>query len=279
MKMRHLRELGLAVAVVALVAAGLGYWLFGPLGVALWVPVAAFVTALLYLLRGFSPSLAMAAPLLLAGAALYHASTLAWGGAEAPDGTRYKASPIGLSHVLSPRQPVSPTVNCRWYFAGGDADVCAMAPGAAAAYWQLLAVFPLICLSIVVCLLESLGQCRRGWRLRFPHRRVAGIAAGLPTLALLLFSRSLGPALAVLTNLEVGTGGTLGTMEVTAAILLGLAAGVVPPTPEWLSNQALNPTGNRPASSAGYKTLSATGESMSLGRSTASASAPGRMWP
>src|SRR5262249_9553822 len=142
---------------------------------------------------------------LLAGAALNHASTLAWGGADAPDGTRYKASPIGLSHVLSPRQPVSPTVNCRWYFAGGEADLCAVAPDAGAAYWQLLAVFPLTCLSLVVCLLGGLGQCRGSWRLRFPHRLVAGMAAVLPALALWMFSWSLGPALAVLDGLEVGT--------------------------------------------------------------------------
>jgi hypothetical protein len=231
MKTVALRELGLAVAAVAVVAAGLGYWLFGPLGVALWVPLTASATFILYLLRGLSRGLAMVVPLLLAGAALYDASTLGWGGADAPDGTRYKASPVGLSHVLSPRQPVSPTVNCRWYFASGDADLCAMAPGAEAAYRQLLAVFPLICLSIVVCLIGCLGQCRRSWRLRFPHRVVAGTAAVLPALALWLFSRSLGPALAVLAHLEVGTGGTLGTMEVTAAILLCLAAAVVTPAP------------------------------------------------
>ena len=56
--------------------------------------------------------------------------------------------------------------------------------------------------------------------IRFPHRAVALTAAVLPALALWLFSRSVGPALAVLAPLEVGTGGNLGTMEVTAAILL-----------------------------------------------------------
>jgi hypothetical protein len=229
MKMVCNTELRLALAGVVIIAAGLGYWLFGPLGVALWVPLAVSATFIRYLLRGFAPGPVMAVSLLLAGVALYDASTLAWGGADAPDGTRHKASPIGLSHVLSPRQPISPTVNCRWYFASGDAGLCAVAPGAEGAYRQLLAVFPLICLSIVVCLIGCLGQCRRSWRLRFPHRVVAGTAAVLPALALWLFSRSLGPALAVLAHLEVGTGGTLGTMEVTAAILICVAAAAETP--------------------------------------------------
>lgn len=184
MKTHHLRDVSLADAAVALVAAGLGYWLFGPLGVALWVTVAASVTFLLSLLRGFSPGLAMAIPLLLAGAALYDSTDLAWGGADAQDGTRYKATPIGLIHVLAPVQTVSSTVQCHWYFGNGDADLCAPAPGAAASYGRLLAVFPLICVSIAVCVLGSLGQCRQSWRLRFPHRTVAATAAVLPVLAL-----------------------------------------------------------------------------------------------
>lgn len=244
------RELGLAIAPVAVVAAGLGYLLFGPLGVALWAPLAVTVTFLLFLLRGFSPGLAIAVPLLLAGAALYDSTDLTWGGADAPDGTRYKATPIGLTHVLSPGQTVSPTVQCRLYLGNSDADLCVPAPGATAAYWQLLAVFPLVCLSIAVCLLGSLGQCRPRWRLQFPHRTVAATATVLPALALWLFSRSVGPALAVLAPLEAGTAATLGTMEVTAAIVLCLAASVVTLKPEWLSNQALNPTGTRPATSA-----------------------------
>jgi len=250
MKTVRYRELGWAGAAVALVAAALGYLLFGPLGVALWAPLAVTVTLLLYLLRGFSPGLAMAAPLLLAAAALYDSADLAWGGADAADGTRFKVTPLGLTHVLSPRQTVSPTVQCRWYFGNGDADLCAPAPGATAAYGQLLAVFPLLCLSIAVCVLGSLGQCRRSWRLRFPHRTVAATATVLPGLALWLFSRSVGPALAVLAPLEAGAAATLGTMEVTAAIVLSLAASAVTLTPGWLSNQPLSPTRIRPGTSA-----------------------------
>jgi hypothetical protein len=58
---------------------------------------------------------------------------------------------------------------------------------------------------------------------------MAFAAAGLPVLALWLFARSPGRALVVLTDLETGIGGTLGTMEVTAAILLCLACAVATP--------------------------------------------------
>ncbi|MGH9935074.1 MAG: hypothetical protein ACREAM_02440 [Blastocatellia bacterium] len=217
--------------------------MFGPLGIALWAPLAVFATAALYFLRRLSRSLVMVVPLALAAAALYGASTLTWGGADAPDGSRYKISPIGITHVLSPNQPVSPTVKCSWYFADKNADLCTPAPGAEAAYRQLLAVFPLLCLGIGVCLIGCLGQCQRSWQRRFPHRVIACTAAGLSALALWLFSHSLGPALAILTDLETGIGGTLGTMEVTAAILLCLAATAVTPAHERLSNQALHLTG------------------------------------
>jgi len=125
-----------------------------------------------------------------------------------------------------------------------------MAPGGDVAYRQLLAVFPLVCSTIVVCLIASVAQCRQAWRRRFPRRVAACGAAVLSALALWLFSRSLGPALAVLAPLDVGTGGTLGTMEVTAATLLCLAAGAVRLDHGLLSNMTLNPTRNRRASSS-----------------------------
>jgi hypothetical protein len=215
------------VAGVAVAAAALGYWLFGLRGVVLWVPLGTSATLLLRLLGRRAPGLAIAVPLLIAAAALFDASTLGWGGADAPDGTRYKASPVGLSHVLSPHQPVSPTVDCRWHLTSGDADLCAMAPGAEGEYRQLRAVFPLVSLAITVSLVGAVAQCRHAWRRRFPHRVAACAVAVLSALALWLFSRSLGPAVAVLADLDVGTGGTLGTMEVTAAILLCLSAAAV----------------------------------------------------
>jgi hypothetical protein len=230
MRSSNLRDVGLAVVVTVIVAAGLGYWLFGALGVALWVPVAVFSSVVLQLLGRVSFGLAMSASLLFAAAALYDSSTLTWGGADAPDGTRYKISPIGITHVLSPHQTMSPTAKCSWYFPGGDSELCAATPGSAGAYRQLLAIFPLLCAGIGICLVGCLGQCRRRWRLSFPHRAIAYTGAALPVIALWLFSRSPGPALAVLRDLETGVGGTLGTMEVTAAVLLCFTAAMVAQT-------------------------------------------------
>jgi hypothetical protein len=228
MKLLHRREFWLMVMEVAVVAAALGYWLFGPLGVALWVPLAIFIAFLIYLFHHFFPRLAITIPLLVASVALYDASTLGWGGADAPDGTRFKASPVGLSHVLSPHQIVSATVDCRWHPASGDVELCAVAPGGEGAYRQLRSVYPLLWVGITICLIEGASQFLKQGRLRFPHRIAAFFAALVPFLALYLFSHSLGRALAILINLEVGTGGSLGTMEMAAAILLCLIAGVLP---------------------------------------------------
>lgn len=66
---------------------------------------------------------------------------------------------------------------------------------------------------------------------------IAVIAATLAFLVLWLFSHALGRALTALSHLEVGTGGSLGTMEMTAAILLCFMAGVLPPTDEFIPAQ------------------------------------------
>jgi hypothetical protein len=110
--------------------------------------------------------------LFLLAAAFHVASTLGWGGAEASDGTRYKASPVGLSHVLQPRTPVSPTIDC------------------------------------------------------------AALAA---LSALVLFDVSIEKALAPLSGLAVSPGGTLGTMQLTAAILLCVATCTASPT-RWVAS-------------------------------------------
>ena len=233
---RH-RDLWLMGTSVTAAATGLGYWLFGAPGIALWVLVSLFFTVVLYHLHRYSPLLAMAIPLLVAAIALYEASTLGWGSADSPDGTRFKASPVGLSQVLSPHQTVSATVDCRWHPPRGDAELCAVAPGGEAAYRQLLAVYPILWVSIVLCLVGSAAPFRKHWRLKFANRVIALMAATLAFLALWLFSHALGRALTALSHLEVGTGGSLGTMEMTAAILLCFLAGVLPPTDEIIPAQ------------------------------------------
>ena len=214
------------VIAVSFAAACLGYWLFGRPGAALWGAIAASIALVLSFLRASAPRLSIVVPLLLAGFAMGHASNLGWGGAEAADGTRYKASPIGLSHVLKPWQQVSATEDCRWYLAGSRYPRCAMAVDAGPAQWQLMSVFPLVCLGILMCLLGTLGQ-RRAWQVSI--RWTAWLAAAIATLALVMFSGSVAAALQDLRKLDVGIGGTLGVMEMTLAIVLCLAAGAVVP--------------------------------------------------
>ena len=228
------------LAIVCSAAAGLGYSLFGPLGVVLWVTLAGLLLWVIGLSARFAPRVAIS--LLLAGVALRSASTLGWGGADAPDGTRFKVSPIGLSHVLTPRQPVSSTVDCRWYRVTGNARPCALAAGGTSAFRQLLAVYPLLWVGIGTCLIGILLQAWSGSPSRLAQRIVSGVAAMVPALALWLFARSVDRALAELGGLFVGTGGTLGAMQVTAAILLSLAACFVGPSgrsSDWrLANNA-----------------------------------------
>lgn len=217
-----------AVFGVAVVAAVLGFMYFGMRGLTLWVPIAVVVTMALHMLPAGFRRGAMALALLVAAGAFGHASTLGWAGANAPDGTRYKASPIGVVHVLQPREPVSPVSVCRWYFDDARAEPCAMVPGAVGARRQLLAVFPLVCLAITACLLGVLAQWRGRSRPGEVDRGSGLLAAGAGFLALWLFSRSVDVALPELVRLNVGTGGSLGVMEMTLGILLCLAVATAP---------------------------------------------------
>jgi hypothetical protein len=61
---------------------------------------------------------------------------------------------------------------------------------------------------------------RLQWRLHLSQRLIAACAALAGLLAVVLFARSIDRALAPLAGLSVGVGGTLGTMQLTAAVLL-----------------------------------------------------------
>ena len=228
MKATQLKAQLPAVIGIALVAAALGYIYFGLRGITLWVPVALVITAALHLLlRRFQRS-AMALALLVAAVAFGHASTIGWGGANGPDGTRYQASPIGLVHVATPHQSASPVAACRWYLADAQTPRCAMVPGANVARRQLLAVFPLVGIAVAACLLGVLAQWRGRSRPGEVDRGSGLLAAGAAFLSLLLFSNSAGVALQDLAPLHVWTGGSLGMMEMILAILLCLAVGTAP---------------------------------------------------
>ena len=171
-----------------------------------------------------------AALLLLGAAALYTARPLGWGAAEAPDGTRFKVSPVGLSHVLEPRQPISATRDCLWSPPGGDATLCAVAPGGEPAFRALrmvhwiVAVAALLSVLGAVLLLVQTPAMDRPARAALTASVVAALAAPL------IFAHAAPRALAALEGLEFGVGGTRGVLQlcVTAAVLAGLAAGMPP---------------------------------------------------
>jgi hypothetical protein len=164
---------------------------------------------------------------ILLGAAAFavnHSSTLNWGGAGAPDGTRYKVSPVGILHVLQPRQTVSPFVWARWSPEMGAPALRAVAPGGEGAYVLLKLIYPALRVAFWLALIGAALallplRCRRRKALLalFP----AG--AALTTLAAVVMFINIPPrALAVLAPLEFGFGGTLGGILVGIAPLLNV---------------------------------------------------------
>lgn len=217
-----------AGAGVVLAGAGLGWWMFAVRGAALFAAGGALAVAVLWLPGARVRRAVAAVALVLAAAALHSASTLGWAGADVPDGTRYKASPVGLSHVLTPHQPTSRTVDCGWYAASRYAAPCAVARGGEAAFRRLRAVYPLVLVAVVLCLAGAALSFPSARRVGAAQRLAAGGAALAALAAVLVFASSVGTALAALANLPVGVGGTLGTMQLAAAVLLCLAATLSP---------------------------------------------------
>ena len=215
------------IGPVALAGAVLGNWMFGLLGLMLFTVTGLSFAVVFRLVATRASRLAASGALLLAGAALQSASTLGWGAADAADGTRYKASPVGLSHVLTPHQPVSETIDCGWYAASGYPTPCNVAAGGQMAFFQLRTVYPLVMVAAICCLVGAMMSLPTVWRLQSYQALIAGSVAVATLLAVVLFATSFGSALEALNGLSVGTGGTLGTMQVTAAMLLCLTTSAI----------------------------------------------------
>jgi hypothetical protein len=219
-------SLAARASVVAVVGAALGWWMFALRGSLLFGAVGAAAALATGLAGARWPRLAIGAALLLASILLFDASTLGWGGTDAPDGSRYKASPVGLSHVLTPQAPTSETIDCGWHDASGYTADCAVAD--ADAFRRLRAVYPLVIAAVILGLggaglgLDSAARARRMQRSLAAATVLSAIAA------IVLFAGSLRPALTELVALPVGVGGTLGTMELSLAVLVSLAAALEP---------------------------------------------------
>ncbi|HWA57370.1 MAG TPA: hypothetical protein VG692_08960 [Gemmatimonadales bacterium] len=144
--------------------------------------------------------------------------SLGWGAADLPDGTRYKVSPLGLSHVLQLHQTVSTTEDCRW---GDSQPLCAFRTETPVAVLALRSVPILVALAAALALLGALA-----WLLP-DHSPVAKVRAGMillpPALAasaLGLFAWAAPRASEALNPLSFGVGGTKATLQIAVVIAL-----------------------------------------------------------
>ncbi|MGE5927689.1 MAG: hypothetical protein ACM357_10055 [Gemmatimonadota bacterium] len=213
-------------SIMVAAGAGPGWWMFHYRGAALFAAVGLAIGLGVMLGSRHAPRLTAVGALLGAALALHASSTLGWAGTDVPDGSRFKASPVGLSHVLTPHRPESATVDCGWHAASGYPAPCAVADSRAFARLRL--VYPLV---LTAALLAAAGMALSLSRAALVShvRRGLASAAALGTIgALGLFATSVRPALAAIADLPVGVGGTLGTMQVALAFLLLLAAALSP---------------------------------------------------
>lgn len=159
---------------------------------------------------------------LASAAAIYKSSTLGWGGAWGPNDTRYKVSPVGISHVLHPRQPVSRVVSASWIPEDGDGRLRAVAADGEGAYARLKLVHPFLRIAFCLALLAAVML------LIVPRQRLIVLVVAAPAFvtlaAVALFVESAKRALAVLGPTDFGFGGSLGVMLVSAAPLLCVLA-------------------------------------------------------
>jgi hypothetical protein len=207
-------------AAVGSAGAALGWWMFHYRGAALFAGVGLAAALGFHVLSRHSRRIAAALALGGGAFALYASSTLGWAGTDVPDGSRFKASPVGLSHVLTPDQLEFATIDCGWYAVSGYGAPCAVAD--AGAFARLRTVYPLVMLAALLAVAAaglSLGRSSGAER----AQRLLGGASGLAAFAgLILFAVSVRPALAEVADLPVGVGGTLGTMQLALALLLCL---------------------------------------------------------
>lgn len=212
--------------VVVAAGAALGWWMFHFRGAALFAGIGFAATLAFATLSRHAPRAARAVVLVGAALALRSSATLGWAGADALDGSRFKASPVGLSHVLTPARLESRTIDCGWHAASGYPAPCAI--GDPVAFARLRMVYPLLLAAALLALAGGLLAVGRGAPWGQAQQGLAAVA-GLGALgALVLFAASVRPALAAIAGLPIGVGGTLGTMQLSLACLLLLTAALHP---------------------------------------------------
>lgn len=103
---------------------------------------------------------ASAIAMFLSALALQWAATTPWAEGSATDGTRYRVSPIGIAHVVTPTVPNAKTIDCRWWPKVGTPSLCAVADGGERAYRRLRLAYPglqvALWLSVAALFLQAL---------------------------------------------------------------------------------------------------------------------------
>jgi hypothetical protein len=154
-------------------------------------------------------------------------ATLAWGRALAPNGTRYKVSPIGLARVLTPARPVSLEVGCRWWPRGaGDASLCAVAPNGTSAFRRLRAAYPTLMVALWLSVIALFLQVLRVPRPLLARVAVTLAVAVLTATAVVLVTSSAEHALVVLDRLDVRYG-SWGFSLVLSAFVSSALSGIL----------------------------------------------------
>jgi hypothetical protein len=156
---------------------------------------------------------------LLAAVLLQRSAQLSWGGADAPDGTRYKVGPLVVVHVLAPHQTISPTIPCAVDPRSTDPAPCALvAGGERAAHlihvaWHTLPI--MVALAVLAALIALAPAAIGRWSV-IPA--ITSIAATLLVVVVMWTQPPL--ALEALHGLDYGLGGNFAMMEVGLALLL-----------------------------------------------------------
>ena len=145
--------------------------------------------------------------LLLAGLCILRAQLLTWAAADAPDGTRYKMSPMALWHVLQPTAIESPTVECGFgWIPSPGLPTCQLAARADEPTRRLSIAAALLLLAGLWAIGTALFLLRPGGR-RF-HRVAAAFSLGvLALVALALFRPAALELLASIGAMNAGFGG------------------------------------------------------------------------
>lgn len=175
--------------------------------------------------------------LFLSALAVQRASTTPWGEGAAADGTHLLLSPIGLSHVVRPQDPIAPTVECRWWPRIGDASLCAPAAGGDRAYERLRLAYPALLVALWLAVGALLLQALRIPRAPAAHVALSAATFALVMSALVIVTRSGPDALAALQGVKLRFDSLGFVLAAGAAMLTAASAflaaerGSAPPDP------------------------------------------------